>query len=104
MIFGLMYVNRYIEDTILETDAHFKVLYLSGPRQVGKTTVLQRLAEKQNRRFVTLDDLRLRELAQKDPLLFLQSYPAPVLIDEVQYAPDRSEEHTSELQSQFHLL
>ncbi|MFA5995183.1 MAG: ATP-binding protein [Patescibacteria group bacterium] len=83
-----MYITRYIEKTILEITKSFKVLYLGGPRQVGKTTVLKHLAEKQQRNYVTLDNLNDRNLAKKDPELFLQKYPAPLFIDEVQYAPD----------------
>ena len=83
-----MYINRYIEATIEEMTTHFKVLYVSGPRQVGKTTVLQRLAKQRGMDYVSLDDLRFRALAQKDPLLFLENHPPPLFIDEVQYAPD----------------
>ena len=53
---------------------------------MGKTTTLQKLAEP-GRRYVTLDDMDERKLARNDPELFLQMHPAPVLIDEVQYAP-----------------
>ena len=83
-----MYINRYIEATIEEMTTHFKILYVSGPRQVGKTTVLQRLAKQRGMDYVSLDDLRFRALAQKDPLLFLENHPPPLFIDEVQYAPD----------------
>lgn len=55
---------------------------------MGKTTMLQRLAESQGMAYVSLDDLQARQLAQQDPSLFLQIFPAPVFIDEVQYAPD----------------
>jgi predicted AAA+ superfamily ATPase len=65
----------------------FPVLLLTGPRQVGKTTLLRHLSD-DNRCYVTLDDLAARDLARRDPLLFLQKYPAPVLIDEIQYAPE----------------
>ena len=64
------------------------MLYLSGPRQVGKTTTLRQLAESQGMNYVTLDDLEDRALAKNDPVFFLQKYPAPLLIDEVQYAPE----------------
>ena len=64
----------------------FPVLLLTGPRQVGKTTLLQHLCET-GRRYVTLDDPSLRALAKEDPALFLQRFEPPVLIDEIQYAP-----------------
>lgn len=64
----------------------FPVVLLTGPRQVGKTTLLQTISEP-GRTYVTLDDPVLRSLAQTDPPLFLQQFKAPLLIDEVQYAP-----------------
>ncbi len=59
---------------------------MTGPRQVGKTTLLQMCAEA-DRNYVTLDDLDARGLARNDPGLFLQTYRPPIIIDEVQYAP-----------------
>lgn len=59
---------------------------VTGPRQVGKTTLLE-MCSQGERAYVTLDDLEMRRLAQQDPALFLQTWPAPVTIDEVQYAP-----------------
>lgn len=82
-----MYTPRYLEDTIERIHRTFKVLYVGGPRQVGKTTLLQHLAKKHHMQYVTLDDLSARNLAQTDPGLFLQQYEAPLFIDEVQYAP-----------------
>ena len=61
---------------------------LIGPRQVGKSTMLEHLMEGTPRRKVSLDDLSERKLAQEDPALFLELHPAPVLVDEVQYAPE----------------
>ena len=68
----------------------FSVVLLTGPRQVGKTTMLKRLAEAEgvNREYVTLDDITEREMAKNDPKLFLQLHKPPVFIDEVQYAPE----------------
>lgn len=81
-----MYLHRALEDALLEASAQFPVLLLTGPRQVGKTTLLQHLCSPE-RRYVTLDDLTLRGLANDDPPLFLERFPPPVLIDEIQYAP-----------------
>ena len=81
-----MYVKRNIADAILMATANFPVVMLTGPRQVGKTTVLRNCD--QNRKYVTLDNLSDRKLAVEDPELFLQKYQPPVLIDEVQYAPN----------------
>lgn len=60
---------------------------MTGPRQTGKTTLLRHLAGSE-RRYATLDDPAVRELARRDPRLFFQRYPPPVLLDEVQYAPE----------------
>ena len=82
-----MYIKRTIEKSIERANKFFPVVLVTGPRQVGKTTVLQN-CETQPRTYVSLDTLENRELAKNDPTLFLQRYPAPVLIDEIQYAPE----------------
>jgi predicted AAA+ superfamily ATPase len=56
-------------------------------RQVGKTTLLKMLSE-QERTYITLDDMATLNLAKTDPYLFFKTYPTPMLIDEIQYAPD----------------
>jgi len=83
-----MYIKRYLEDTIRALHLSFKILYLGGPRQVGKTTLLRHCGRSRGMAFVSLDDFRLRELARKDPELFLDRYRSPLIIDEVQYAPE----------------
>ena len=82
-----MYFSRTLEDAFRDASTQFPVVLLTGPRQVGKTTLLQHLCQA-DRRYVTLDDLAVRSLAAEDPELFLQRYRPPVLIDEVQYAPN----------------
>ena len=82
-----MYIKRAIEDTVLRISAMFPVLLVTGPRQVGKTTLLQNLSTPE-REYVTLDDPDVRYLAKHDPALFMQRYTPPVLIDEIQYAPE----------------
>jgi predicted AAA+ superfamily ATPase len=81
-----MYIKRTIESTIKKASDFFPVVMVSGPRQVGKTTVLQ--ACEPERAFVSLDALHNRELAKSDPLAFLRRYKPPILIDEIQYAPE----------------
>ena len=82
-----MYIKRAAEDVVKQISKQFGVLLITGPRQVGKTTLLQRLAEK-GRKYVTLDDPDARMLAKNDPALFMQRYTPPVIIDEIQYAPE----------------
>ncbi len=84
------YIRRHMESLILELSRSYSAILLTGPRQAGKTTMLRELAERENagRRYVTLDDLTERDMAKNDPGLFLQLHKPPVLIDEVQYAPE----------------
>jgi len=82
----MRYIRRAIEAAVLRASAQFPAVFVTGPRQTGKTTLLRRLAD-EGRRYVSLDIGRNRALAQDDPELFIQQYPPPVLIDEVQYAP-----------------
>ena len=82
-----MYVKRTITSILRKASAQFPVLLITGPRQVGKTTCLRHSADP-NRTYVTLDDPQARMLAREDPGLFLQRFAAPVLIDEIQYAPE----------------
>jgi predicted AAA+ superfamily ATPase len=78
--------KRTLSSTIHTISESFPVLMLTGPRQVGKTTLLEMCAAGK-RAYVTLDDLDARRLAQRDPALFLQTWQPPLIIDEVQYAP-----------------
>lgn len=81
------HLKRTLSTTIQQVSAMFPVLLLTGPRQVGKTTLLEDCKE-ESRKYVTLDDLEQRELAQNDPVLFLKTHTPPVIIDEAQYAPN----------------
>lgn len=82
----MRYIARELENKIKNVSEEYSCLMLTGARQTGKTTLLKKIAEK-NRNYVTLDDLEERALAQSDPALFLQIHSMPLLIDEVQYAP-----------------
>lgn len=84
------YISRHMEEQILKLSKSYSAILVTGPRQAGKTTMLRSLAEKENigREYVTLDDLTARDMAKNDPALFLQLHKPPVLIDEVQYAPE----------------
>lgn len=82
-----MYIKRSIEETVLKLSDEFPVVVLTGARQVGKSTMLQ-IIKKEGMNYVTLDDLDARKLAIEDPKYFLSEYRYPIIIDEIQYAPD----------------
>lgn len=82
-----MLYARTLENHIDAVSRQFPVLLLTGPRQVGKTTLLQLLCGKK-RRYVSFDDMALRSLAKNDPAMFLSRFPPPLLLDEIQYAPE----------------
>ena len=82
-----MYIPRAIETAVLAIAKTFPVLLVTGPRQVGKTTLLKYIAD-EGRNYVTLDDPLQRRLAVEEPELFLERFEAPVIIDEIQYAPN----------------
>jgi predicted AAA+ superfamily ATPase len=83
----MKYIKRDIEPLILEASENYSAIILTGPRQVGKTTTLRKLLG-EGRGFVSLDDKENRRLAQTDPELFLSLHPKPIIIDEIQYAPE----------------
>ena len=85
------YITRELERKFLKLNDFFKVILVTGARQVGKTTMLKHLSES-SRTYVTMDNAMARELAQNDPVLFFQTYKPPILIDEVQKAPELFEQ------------
>ncbi len=88
----MKYINRTLERKFLSMNSVFKAVMVVGARQIGKSTMLKHLAENQNRTYVSMDDSTDRELAERDPKLFFQIYKPPILIDEVQKAPNLFEE------------
>src|SRR3989338_4757404 len=81
-----MYFTRDIEHQLNEALKQFPACLITGSRQSGKSTLLQHSLP--NYRYVTLDNPIMRALAVEDPELFLSSYPSPLIIDEIQYAPN----------------
>jgi len=82
-----MYIQRQLEAVIVRASEMFPVVMVTGPRQVGKTTMLEKLSE-EGRGYVSLDSPLNRDMAINEPELFLQRFPPPVLIDEFQYAKE----------------
>ena len=82
-----MYIPRQAENLVREMLSMFKVVLVTGPRQVGKTTLLKHLLG-EDYTYVTLDDINALDVAKSDPKLFFFNYPGKIIIDEVQYAPE----------------
>lgn len=82
-----MYIKRESEIVIKKMVNMFKVVLITGPRQVGKTTVLKHLLSEEYS-YVTLDDINELEIAKNDPKLFFMNNPGKIVIDEVQNAPE----------------
>ena len=93
MIGVIVYITRAIEPIVKRYSEHVKVVVVTGPRQVGKTTMLKHLMEQDAnkglaRSYVSLDNTSILQVAKSDPALFLQRYQPPVLIEEIQKAPE----------------
>lgn len=86
------YIKRTLERKFLHMNSFFKAVLVTGARQVGKTTMLKHLAKEQNRTYVSMDDVMVRTLAKSDPVLFFQTYRPPIIIDEIQKAPELFEQ------------
>lgn len=82
-----MYVSRTLSTYIKSASEQFPVVLITGARQVGKTTLFDHLKTAE-RTYVTLDDPRVLSLAKSDPALFLEKFQPPIIIDEIQYAPE----------------
>ena len=80
------YINRAIEQKLLESAKNYKAVLVTGSRQVGKSTLLKKLFP--DRKYVTLDDPFLEQQAKDNGGMFMTLNPPPVVIDEVQHAPE----------------
>ena len=85
-----MYIKRALETVVKDLSSQYAAVLITGPRQIGKTTMLKKLMEKEGniREYVTLDDMEERNLAKNDPAMFFQLHKPPMFIDEIQYAPE----------------
>ena len=86
MLGNMDYIARDVEKSLKKISAQFPVTLLTGPRQTGKSTLLTQLFRKHH--YITFDDSSLRLSAKTDPAAFIESLKTPVIIDEIQYAPE----------------
>ena len=82
-----MYIRRILTDKLYKLVESFPVVVISGARQVGKSTLLQNTLGK-TAEIVVFDPVIDIENARKDPELFLDNHPTPLILDEIQYAPE----------------
>ena len=80
-------LERTIRPHIERVSKSFPALLLTGPRRVGKSILFSMMKEAK-RQYVTLDNLDDRRMAKDDPAMFFHKYNPPLIIDEVQYAPE----------------
>ena len=80
-------IKRTIKEQIVQSIHNKPVTLVTGARQVGKSTLCYEMKKEYGFHYVSLDDLRERDQAIRDPELFLQLHPCPLIIDEIQYAP-----------------
>ena len=82
----IMYIPRSIEPRLKKALAQFPSCVITGPRQSGKSTLLKHFIPQYT--YVTFDNPLMRKLAKEDPELFLNTNPEPLILDEIQYAPE----------------
>lgn len=81
-----MYIHRHLEAMLATASKMFGAVLVTGPRQVGKTTLVRRFASTSN--YVTLDDPMQLHAAVEQPATFFKDNKPPVFVDEIQYAPN----------------
>ncbi|HEY5466110.1 MAG TPA: ATP-binding protein [Clostridia bacterium] len=81
-----MYIKRHMEETVQSVAKMFGAVLVTGPRQVGKTTLLKEMAK--DAAYVTLDDPIMMQSAREEAGTFFKNTPPPVFVDEIQYAPN----------------
>jgi len=82
----MTYLPRFLEKKLLDYGTWFSAVLLLGARQVGKTTLLKHLYP--NMKIITFDPVLDVHGARQDPDLFLDSFPPPLILDEIQYVPE----------------
>ncbi len=83
----MIYIKREAEEAVRKLADSFKVVLITGPRQVGKSTMLKELYGNEYD-YITFDDINELQIAQRDPRLFFINHPGKLIIDEIQYCPE----------------
>ena len=83
-----MYINRHLENILKNPNYIRGVMAVTGSRQTGKSTLIEKIAKEKDMASITLDDISRRESAKTNPKDFLAMTRTPLFIDEVQYAPE----------------
>lgn len=86
----MRFIERDLKSKIIDLNKEYSAILITGARQVGKSTLFETIMKEihSEHEIVTLDDLEERALARKDPAMFLQIHEPPIMIDEIQYAPE----------------
>ncbi len=80
------WIDRAITDTLINTIKSFPAVLITGPRQVGKSSLLQMVGE--NFEYLSFDNPLLLQQAKEDPELFFMNHSAELILDEIQYMPE----------------
>ena len=80
------YIARDIQDLLIEASQYFSVICITGPRQSGKSTILEKMFPQAVK--YSLKDVNVREFALNDPIAFLNQTQEMMFIDEAQKAPE----------------
>lgn len=81
--------RRHCERLLKELLREFRILYLTGPRQAGKTTLARKIAKDHGIHYISLDEQAAFSSAQNDPHGFIDSFAGqPIVLDEFQYTPE----------------
>ena len=79
-------ISRTAKEALLRLERQFPIVGITGPRQSGKSTLVQSVFPE--KRYITFDDREMRRLAASDPKDFLKAFPDGAIIDEAQKVPD----------------
>lgn len=84
----MKYIKRTLENQLKKLLKEYACVMIVGPRQIGKSTIIEHINNNKKTEFITLDNLTDRKLAKDDPEMFLEIHNTPIVIDEIQYAPE----------------